>query len=326
LLLVNPQKDDPFLEAGEWLKVLEAAASSDGRQRIVRKVLVATRSDVGGSRVSHRKIDRYLHESGISTYISISAKTGENCSDRANGNEPSTLKRTIAKYIPWTELPWTSTPRLLAKIKNAIVAMRDNTDIRLLRTAELTQRLEQELPNETIGDADIRTAVTLLANHGLLHPLKFGDLVLLRPQLLNGYGGAVIRAARAHTDEIGCVTEESIYKNEIDLVGVERLNHRPDEDLLLRALVEIFIDHSLCIREVEDGKTLLIFPSQYRRDRDIHLRPEVFVTYTFSGELQTIYTTLVVRLWHSNTFDYKELWQNAAEFTTSKGKNGRGFI
>jgi hypothetical protein len=69
-----------------------------------------------------------------------------------------------------------------------------------------------------------------------------------------------------------------------------------------------------------DGKTLLIFPSQYRRDRDIREHPAVLVSYTFTGELQTIYTTLVVRLWYSGTFDHKELWQNAAEFTTSKGR------
>lgn len=78
--------------------------------------------------------------------------------------------------------------------------------------------------------------------------------------------------------------------------------------------------YSLCIRENEGGECLLIFPSQYRRDRDIPGHPEVFVTYNFTGELQTIYTTLVVRLWYSRTFVHKELWQNAAEFTTSKGK------
>ena len=49
----------------------------------------------------------------------------------------------------------------------------------------------------------------------------------------------------------------------------------------------------------------MIFPSQYRRDRDIPEHPEIFVTYTFAGELQTIYTTLVVRLWYSRTFGHK---------------------
>ena len=57
-------------------------------------------------------------------------------------------------------------------------------------------------PYEKFSEADVRTAVTLLANHGLVRQLKFGDLVLLQPELLNGYAVAIIRAARAHTDEI----------------------------------------------------------------------------------------------------------------------------
>ena len=38
---------------------------------------------------------------------------------------------------------------------------------------------------------------------------------------------------------------------------MERLKHRPDEELLLRALVQTLLEYSLCIRETEDGKTLL---------------------------------------------------------------------
>ena len=47
------------------------------------------------------------------------------------------------------------------------MAMRDERDIRLLRFTELTQRLEQALPDEKFTESDVRTAVTLLANH---HP------------------------------------------------------------------------------------------------------------------------------------------------------------
>ncbi|HEX8116093.1 MAG TPA: DUF4365 domain-containing protein, partial [Pyrinomonadaceae bacterium] len=64
----------------------------------------------------------------------------------------------------------------------------------------------------------------------------------------------------------------------------------------------------------------LIFPSQYRRERPIPAYPEIFVSYNFAGELQTIYTTLVVRLWYSRQFEQKELWRNAAEFVTTRGK------
>lgn len=320
LLLINPQKDDPFAESGEWLKALSMAVSRNDSQREMAKLLIATRLDVGGMKLSQQKIDRFLQEHGFAGFLETSAKRGDLCSDSMNGNRPSALKQLISQHIPWDQLPWTSTPRLLAELKNALVALRDDGDIRLLRFAELAQRLEQALPNEVVTEADMRTAVTLLANHGLLRSLKFGDLVLLRPELLNGYAAAVIRAARCHRDEIGCVSEEAVFRDDFDFTGVGRLQHRPDEELLLRALLQMLLDSSLCMRECEDGQWLLIFPSQYRRDRDIPKHPEIFVSYTFSGELQTIYTTLVVRLWYSRSFDQKELWQNAVEFTTSTGK------
>jgi hypothetical protein len=161
--------------------------------------------------------------------------------------------------------------------------------------------------------------VTLLANHGLARPLEFGDLVLLRPDLLNGYAGAIIRAARAHTDEIGCVLETDIYKPDFDFTGVERLKHRPDEELLLRALVQTFLDHSLCIAEDTPHGRHLVFPSQYRREKDTPKNPDIFVSYTFGGEWQTVWTTLVVRLWYSQEFAHRELWRNAAEFASAKG-------
>src|SRR3954447_21379848 len=141
---------------------------------------------------------------------------------------------------------------------------------------------------------------------------------LRRPDLLNGYAGAIIRAARAPKDEIGCVLEADIYDPNFDFAGVDRLN-RPDEELLLRALVQTFLDHSMCIAEDTPHGRHLVFPSQYRRERDIPREPDVFVSYTFSGEWQTVWTTLVVRLWYSQEFEHKELWRNAAEFQSSRG-------
>ncbi|MCP4618445.1 MAG: hypothetical protein GY844_18670, partial [Bradyrhizobium sp.] len=184
---------------------------------------------------------------------------------------------------------------------------------------ELVQRLRHALPDDAFGAAEVRTAVTLLANHGLVMPLEFGDLVLLQPAALNGYASAVIRAARIHVDEIGCVREQDVFDTKIDLEGVQRLAPA-DEELLLRGMVQTFLDKSLCIAEEADGMRMLIFPSQYRREREIPTHPEIFVSYTFTGELATVYTTLVVRLWYSRVFDNRELWRNAAEFMTSKGQ------
>ncbi len=318
LLLINPQREDPFAEAGDWLKALDTAASNqDSRQRAAR-LLILSQIDAGGMKLGSAKIERFREENGFSGWLATSAKTGENCSDSKNEGKPSKLKQLIADSIPWDELSRTATPRLLAELKNAVMTMRDVTDIRLVRLAELVQRLEQALPGEHFSEADVRTAVTLLANHGLARPLKFGDLVLLQPELLNGYASAIIRAARAHTDEIGSVLEAAIYRPDFDFTGVERLANRPDEDLLLRAMVQTFLDHSLCIAEETPQGRHLVFPSQYRREKDIPHEPDVFVSYTFHGEWQTVWTTLVVRLWYSQEFGHRELWRNAAEFASKK--------
>lgn len=318
LLLIDPQAEDPFAEAADWVKALRMAAQAAGTSEQISKLLIPARIDVGGLSVSQGKIDHFLNEHGILASLPTSAVRGDNCSDGLNSGRPSALKQLIAESIPWESLPWTSTPRLLAALKNAMLGLSDTSDIRMLRFAELAQRLEAALPGEAFGESDVRTAVRLLANHGLIHPLKFGDLVLLRPELLNGYAAAIVRAARAHREEIGCVTEDEVFAEDFDFSGVDRLR-RPDEELLLRALVHMLLDHALCIRERVNGQTLLIFPSQYRRDRAIMSHPNIYVVYTFSGELQTIYTTLVVRLWHGAPFDHKELWRNAAEFKTVKG-------
>jgi len=318
LLLINPQKDDPFAEVGDWLKALETAASNHEAKREVARLLIFSQVDVGYIKLSDAKIERFALEHGFAEWLATSAKTGENCSDGANGGKPSKLKQLISDSIPWDKLPWTSTTRLLAGLKSALLKMRDSADIRLLRFAELAQRLENTLPGEQFDESDVRTAVTLLANHGLALPLKFGDLVLLQPEILNGYAGAIIRTARSHVDEIGCVLEADIYNPDFDFTGVDRLQ-RPDEELLLRAMVQTILDYSLCIAEETPQGRQLVFPSQYRRERDIPWQPDVFVSYTFGGEWQTIWTSLVVRLWYSQEFEHKELWRNAAEFSSSRG-------
>ena len=101
---------------------------------------------------------------------------------------------------------------------------------------------------------------------------------------------------------------------------MERLGE-VDETILLRAMVQTFLDRSLCIREETDKGTMLVFPSYFRRDKpDQPEHPNVFVTYEFSGPLDNIYTTLVVRLNYSGVFEKGELWKDAADFKTHEGK------
>ena len=83
-------------------------------------------------------------------------------------------------------------------------------------------------------------------------------------------------------------------------------------------MIQLFLERSLCMMEEDIGR-MLVFPSQFRRDRPITEHPEVIIAYSLAGELSMIFTTLVVRLWYSGNFEKKEIWQNAVEFAGRGG-------
>ena len=63
---------------------------------------------------------------------------------------------------------------------------------------------------------------------------------------------------------------------------------------------QTFVDHGLCLREPVESGTLLVFPSYFKRERpELEDHPSVLVTYQFNGQLDEIYSTLVVRLHHT---------------------------
>jgi len=323
LMVINPQADDPFERVGDWLKALRTALR-DADHKPAR-LLIAARVDRGGMKVSEDKIKRFLEDNKFDGWLPTSAKTGKNCSDQKNTGKASALKEFISRYIPWDHLPFISTDRLLRELKDAVLEKATRYDAAIIRFTELMQQVVSAFPGDLIDPTDVRKAVRLLGNQGVIKPLDFGGLVLLRPSLLNDYAAAVIRAARKHTDEIGCVLEKEVLDAEFDLSGVERIEEA-DERLLLRAMVQTFLNRSLCLAEETTDGRQLIFPSQFRRDRPITAFPETIVTYTFGGELPTIFTTLVVRLWYSRAFDNKEIWQNAAEFLTKGNSTRIGFV
>jgi hypothetical protein len=255
-------------------------------------------------------VDQYQKEHGHSGFLNTAARTGDGCAD---------LKTVIAQHIPWERLPWTATSRLFKTLKDAIIRIKEE-DIVLIRISELRQRLQMEMRGESIAEDKLRAVVGLLAGQGIVQKLDFGDFVLLQPEQINNYASAVVRSARDNVDEIGAVLERDVLEAEIDFMGMERLNEA-DEKILLRAMLQTFIKRSLCARVDTEEGTQLVFPSYFKQDRpEIPEQPNVAVTYGFSGTLDEIYSTLVVRLHYANDFEMKELWRYAADFTTHSGK------
>ena len=100
---------------------------------------------------------------------------------------------------------------------------------------------------------------------------------------------------------------------------MQRLPH-DEEQIVLRAMHQAFIDHGLCLLEQSGQGSLLVFPSYFKRERPaMGDHPAALVTYNFSGMLDEIYATLVVRLHHTTAFEKDQLWRFAADSKTPPG-------
>jgi len=245
VLVFNPQSENPFEGLGQWDRDLARAA-----RRPFKKLLVAGRCDRGGLMVSRDHIERFRRERGFAAYLETSAYTGVGCQE---------LREAIVHSIPWVDIAWTSSPRIFKVLKDAIVKLKDEGKV-LLRMAELKQQLDMRLAGEQFSLDELRAVVGLLAGPGVVWQLDFGDFVLLQPERINAYAAPVIRSVRAHTDEIGCISEERILAGDLDYQDMQRLP-LAEEEIVLRAMHQTFVDYGLCLRERAEEGTLLVFPS-----------------------------------------------------------------
>jgi len=304
ILIFNPQSEDPFDGLAQWDHALKRAA-----RRPFKKFLVAGRCDRGGLMISQRAIDTFLRNRHFDSFFITSAKTGTGCEE---------LRRSIADAIDWNHIPWVTSPKKFRLLKEEIIKLRDEGKV-LLRFNELWQQLSLRL-SESFSIGQLRTVISLLAGPGVVWQLDFGDFVLLQPDRINSYAASVIRRVRSHVDEIGCLSEEDLLSGRLDYQDMVRLPH-DEEQIVLRAMYETFLRHGLCLKEATDAGPSLIFPSYFKRERpDLSQHPAPFVTYHFSGNLDEIYATLVVRLHYTSAFDHDQLWRFAADFKTPQGK------
>lgn len=307
ILVFNPQQNDPFEGLNSWDHDIHAAS-----QRIFKKLLVAGRCDRGGLMVSKRNIEAFWKKRDYSGYLETSSNTGQGCDD---------LRKAIAALIPWEEIPWTTSPRIFMLLKSAILNLRDDGVV-LLRMIELWQQLQLRLSSAAFSLEEVRAVVALLAGPGLIWRLEFGDLVLLQPERINAYAAAVVRTIRSHSDELGCIDEQSVLNGKLIYQDMKRLETQ-DEQLVLRAMHQVFVQRGLCVREHTDSGPLLIFPLYFKRERPEAVNlPTILVSYVIAGAIEEIYTTLVVRLRYTSAFiaagDW--IWRFAAEFKTLDDK------
>ena len=314
LIFDSRSETDPFAGVDHWVRALRMAHRVQGDSAIpMKKFLVAARTDRSGKSVSRERIDTLMQAWGIDGYFETSAKEGWNIAD---------LAEAIKMAINWDGLPKVTSTDLFQRIKTFLVAEKEAG--RLLSTSHDLYRTFLMSANDLAGSeklyAQFETCIGRVESQGLIRRLSFGNLVLLQPELLDAYASALVNAVRDEPDGLGSIREEDVRACHFAMPRDQRIADKEQERLLLIAMIEDLLRYEIALLEQADDGHYLVFPSQSTRTNPDLPNPEgKAVIFRFEGPVQNVYATLAVRLSHSGLFLKKDLWKNAATYTTRMG-------
>ena len=302
LVLFDPSSPvESLADVHNWVDALRQ--SSDAAPPYV---LIAGRVDRGVPAITAAEIQSFVDQHQFAGYFSTSAKTGQGIPE---------LRDFLNEKIPWETLPLTQSPAVWRELGAYLLLRREAKEI-LARCSDLkiSFQLSQK---EAASDRAFDTVIAHLQTQGLVWRLSFGDLLLLRPELLNDYASAVILGARRDPRNLGTVLERDVLDSKVDLSAVDRIADRHAEQWLLQAVIHLFLDRQIAFREGD----YLVFPSKSNLPQ-----PKAFDTltqdtiYHFGGSAELIYATLVVRLATGGAFELVESWRGGAVFQDSLGR------
>jgi len=294
--------------------------------------LVAARADRGGISVSDQRLQQLMEDFGLAQYFKTSAK---------EGTDTDLLRSELLAAIDWSQIAEVTSTTVFAAVKKFVMERRPS--ILLTPVKELCRLFQAEVPSgaqlltgqePTADPADDNSptsspagltsvfegCIARLESAGLVKRPRFGDYVLLQPEFLDAYAGAMVNAARDEPDGLGCILETKVVNLDFPVPAAERVPDQLQERLLVLATLEELLLHELVLREPTEDGVQLVFPSAYRRDLPTSEIPEGHgVIFRFAGPIESIYATLIVRLTRSDRFRRANTWQSAARFVAEEG-------
>jgi class 3 adenylate cyclase/GTPase SAR1 family protein len=308
---------DPLAGVRHWERALRLAQQRQGSSCVpMKKFLVSARADRGTVSVSKERLEGLLAEFGFDGYFETSAKEGWKIKE---------LRQAIEQGISWDVLPEVTSSVLFADIKAFLLEVKQTGRL-VAPASDLYDDFARAHPAVVAEEPNLSdqfdTCIGRLENRDLIRRLSFGGYVLLQPELLDAYASAMVNAAKKEPDGLGSVAEDAALAGQFYVPDEQKVKERGQEQLLLHATVEELVRHDLALREsAEDGR-YLVFPSEFIRDYEAAPEPKgKALAVTFDGPVQSLYSTLAVRLGHSGLFTTgrAEMWRNAAVFTAKAG-------
>jgi small GTP-binding protein len=314
LLVFDPQNPNLYDTVSYWQSALQKVAKAEH----VEGILVAARCDRPGLRLSLDEVKEWARKRKLHGPIITKAKLK---TKTKNGTQE--LRAAIADLLPWDGIEFRSTPPNFPPLKDAILALRGDekaTGGVVVTPPQLLARVKKAAPDLEFTPQDLVAVTTLLAGEGVLFKLPYGDLIVLQPSWINCYASTLVKLAGDAL--VGHVPLSSIEPGKLPNDDEVLRLKKEDERELLPALVALFLENKVAWKQDTDRGTMLVFPNYVRLPREERPpRPGQTVLYRFTGPLEEIYCTLVVRLRYSGLFPGEpKLWRDAADFRTDTEK------
>jgi small GTP-binding protein len=316
---------NPFEGPAYWSQVLDQARTNTK----VKKLLVASRIDVGGLPAGRERIEAFARENGFEKLISTSANTGEGCAQ---------LLEAIRTGIPWDEIPKVTTTRVLTAMRDYIARLKgekseaavevDHTrHARLLSIQSLHEGFAADY-GEKIPLAEFIAHLQRLEASDTVSLLVFSstgavprpeDMVLLDPTRVDAYSSALLVAAKDEPDGPGHLLETRVRDGKFTLDHHERISDPESERHLLWFVMEKLLSRDLALRERIKGQDYVVFPSQCTAELRFPGAASFGVTYGFAGPVRSIYARLIAHLAHYEGFKKRDFFQDAAAYRAEAG-------
>jgi WD40 repeat protein len=309
LFLFHPTRGArAFEDVEEWDQQLRAQL----KERKVTKLLVRTKTDIETGEANTGRVEKLRNDRQFADYCELSAKE--------NTGVPE-FRTAIGRAIGWDQIDEVSRPVHFQATRDHIETKRKSGDV-VLYHRDLEEWFLGEYPEKAEG---LETVVGQLGQQGLLSDLRLatGERVLvLQVEEVERYAGSIVLVAREAARESGVPAVESkkLLSPEMVFPKIdedERLK-RGDERVVLECVIQLLVEKNLCL----EHEGLLVFPHLFEslgaagRDELAHRVP---IYYDFSGAIDNIYSSLVVRLHLSGDFGAVRMWQDRVEYQTTSG-------
>lgn len=287
-----------------WNRQIEQATRGSGALPPLR-YLVCTRVDRGSPSIPVEQLARIVDEFNFDGFFLTSAKTDFGI---------SSLRNALRRSIAWERQPAFIMPHVLFQMREWILRQKDSGRL-LIEETELFREYRSTLGK---GKPDL-TRESFAAALGHLERLwlvhRTSGLVLLQPEMLNTIAAEIVTAAAKEPHGLGYIRESALHEH-----LVLRTRHQADEERLLRIVIDELVQRDNAIREVSEDAAYLIFPTLLQQlHPDLSTIPTRSLVFRLDGSLSRAYATLLVKLSLSPWFSKKELWRNAATFSSREG-------